>query len=146
MRKCKDVMTPHPSACLITDTAVRAARIMLSEDVGPVPIVSDEHTMKPVGIVTDRDLALQVVAEGRDPHDVQLGDVMTRQLLTCRLDDDLDRALDLMQSHQVRRILVVDEDDRLAGIIAQADVAVRTGDRERTADLVSEVSRGAEMR
>jgi CBS domain-containing protein len=141
MKKCKDVMTRDPVCCVPGDTVSRLAQVMKTEDVGPVPIVDDRSTKKLRGIVTDRDLAMQVVAEERDPSRVMADDVMSPDPVTCRPDDDLDTALDAMKKHQVRRILVVDDDGTLVGIIAQADVALRSGEREKTADLVAAVSK-----
>jgi CBS domain-containing protein len=94
-----------------------------------------------LGIVTDRDLTLQVVAENRDASNTKVQDVMTSEPFTCRGDDDLQIALDAMEKHQVRRIPVIDEDRRLIGMISQADIAVRSDEREKTAEVVEEISR-----
>jgi CBS domain-containing protein len=114
---------------------------MKTENIGSVPICEDRHGQKLLGIVTDRDLALQVVAENRDASSTKAHDVMTRDPLTCRADDDLQTALDAMEKHQVRRIPVVDDDGRLIGMISQADVAVRSDQPEKTAEVVEEISR-----
>ncbi len=143
MKKCGDVMTRDPACCLPADTAERAAQLMKSEDVGPVPVVSDHQTKRLVGIVTDRDLALKVVAEARDARVTRVEDVMTRGVVACRAEDAVQEALDAMAEHQVRRIPVVDTDDRIVGIIAQADVATRTGEPERMAEVVEEISRSS---
>ncbi len=139
MKKCGDVMTGDPACCLPGDTVERAAQLMRGEDVGPVPVVSDHQTKKLVGIVTDRDLALKVVAEARDAKVTRVEDVMTKGVVACRAEDALQEALDAMAEHRVRRIPVVDADDRIVGIIAQADVATRAP--ERTAEVVEEISR-----
>ena len=91
--------------------------------------------------MTDLDLALQVVAENRDASRTKAQDVMTREPLPCRADDDLQIALDAMEKHQVRRIPVVDDDRRLIGMISQADVAVRNNQPAKTAEVVEEISR-----
>jgi CBS-domain-containing membrane protein len=137
---CSEIMTRNPTCCLPTDSAYEAARLMKSEDVGPIPICEDRGTKKLVGIVTDRDLALKVVAEARDPKNTKLKEVMTSDLYTCGADDDLDKALELMQEHQIRRIPVVDNKDHLIGIIAQADLATRAGSRKKTGEVVKEIS------
>src|SRR5574341_762990 len=123
--KCSEVMTKDPASCLPSDTAFDAAGLMKSEDVGSIPVVSDKQTRKLVGIVTDRDLAVNVVAEGQDPKRTKIEQVMTTDVVTCHPDDDLTEAFDLMEAHQVRRIPIVDDNDCLVGIIAQADVATR---------------------
>ena len=94
-------------------------------NVGSIPVVEDEQNRKLVGIVTDRDLALHIVAEGRDAKSTKVGAVMTANVVTCQADDDLQKALDAMAAHQLRRIPVVDGANKLVGIIAQADVATR---------------------
>lgn len=134
---CSEIMTRNPEYVVSTDSVMKAAQLMKSEDVGPIPIVKDGKKLE--GIVTDRDLALKVVAEGRDPRSTSVGDVMTGDLVTCKANDDVTRALKLMQEHQVRRIPVVDDEDHLLGIIAQADVATQLGART-TGKVVEEIS------
>src|SRR5205814_1220818 len=124
MKRCREVMTGAPVCCLSTDTAARVAKFMKTENIGSVPICEDRQNKKLVGIVTDRDLALYIVAEGRDANGTKVQDVMTRQPVTCRAEDDLQKALDAMEKHQVRRVPVVDDDGQLIGIISQADVAI----------------------
>ncbi len=110
----------------------------------PIPalpfVIENDHTKKLVGIVTDRDLALKVVADGRDPKSTKVEEVMTRKVVTCRPEDDLQKALDAMSEHQLRRIPVVDDDNKLVGIIAQADVATRVNQPQKTAEMVKEIS------
>ncbi len=140
MEKCRDVMTKNPICCMRDDSVIVAAKLMNVKDIGSIPVVENELTRKLVGIVTDRDLALEVVAEGYDPKNVKVGDVMTRELITCHPEDDLYMALDAMSKYQLRRIPVVDDDNRIAGIIAQADIATRTNWPEKTAEMVREIS------
>jgi len=140
-KKCAEVMTKDPVCCLPTDTAARAAQLMKDSDVGPIPVIENELTKKLIGIVTDRDLALKVVAEGRDPNTAKVEDVMTRALVMCRADDDQRKAIDLMAERQLRRIPVVDERWKIVGIIAQADVAIKTTVPEKTAGVVEEISK-----
>ena len=140
MRKCSDVMTMNPACCLPNDTVAKVAQMMRSKDIGPVPVVENEQTRSLVGIVTDRDLALKVVAEGRDAKTTTAAEVMTRKVVTCHAEDDLQKALDAMSEHQLRRIPVVDNDLRIIGIIAQADVATRVDQPEKTAALVKGIS------
>jgi CBS domain-containing protein len=140
MAICADVMTRYPACCVTTDTVQQAAQLMKSEDVGPIPVVENEQSKKLAGIVTDRDLAIKVVAEGKTPDSVLVQDVMTPNPVTCRPDDDLQSALDAMAANQVRRIPVVDENNSIVGIIAQADVATRTEEPEQVAEVVEEIS------
>jgi len=140
MKKCSDVMTKDPVYSLPTDGVVKVARLMESKDIGSVPIVENEQTKKLVGMVTDRDLALRIVAKGRAPRSMKAEDVMTREVVTCQAGDKLRRALDAMSEHQLRRIPVVDSNNALVGIIAQADIATRVGKPERTGELVKDIS------
>jgi len=140
MKKCNDVMTKDPLCCLVSDMAIKAAELMKRGNIGPVLVIENEQTRKLVGIVTDRDLALRVVAEGLDPRSTKVEAVMTRKLVTCLAGDDLQKALEAMAKHQLRRIPVVDNDHKVLGIIAQADVATRVDQPEKTAEVVKKIS------
>lgn len=141
--KCKEVMTVNPSCCVVTDTVHSAAQLMKSENVGSIPILNDPKTRRLEGLITDRDIVLKVVATDRDPNTTRVGEVMTTNVSTCRISDDADQALRLMEEHQVRRIPIVNDNGQLAGIISQADVATRMKEPEKTAEVVKEISRGA---
>jgi CBS domain-containing protein len=140
MKKCNEVMTSNPVCCVPNDSVAKAAGLMKSQDIGSIPVIENEQTKKLVGIVTDRDLALKIVAEGRDPKTTKVEAVFTHNVVTCRADDDLQKALDAMADYQLRRIPVVDNDNKILGIIAQADVATRVDQPEKTADMVKEIS------
>ena len=140
MKKCSDVMTKDLIYGLPNDTVTRVAQLMKKEDIGPVPIVDNEQSKMPIGIITDRDLALKVVGEGRDPNTTRVEEVMTRKLVTCRADDNVENAMKAMAQYQLRRIPVVDGGGRLVGIIAQADVATRVDQPKKTAEIVKEIS------
>lgn len=137
--KCRDLMTSNPECCTPNDTVARAAQIMRSEDVGPVPVVADHMERKLIGIVTDRDLAIKVVAEGRDPNMTRVESIMSRALVTAGPEDDIEAALDKMGHNQVRRLPIVDRSYCLIGIVSQADLA-RSVDREDVGSMVEEVS------
>jgi len=140
MKKARDVMTKDLVYASPQDTVSHVAQLMKREDIGPVLIVDNEESKRLVGIVTDRDLALKVVAEGRDPQTTYVEEVMTRKLITCRPDDDIENAMKAMAQYQLRRIPVVEDDNRLVGIISQADVATRVDEPEKTAEVVKEIS------
>ena len=141
--KCSELMTQDPSCCLPTDTVFEAAQLMKSEDVGPIPIVRDKEMKNLVGIVTDRDLALKVVAEGLDPTQTKIEEIMTTGVMTCGPGDDVSDVLKLMEQHHVRRVPIVDDKDCLVGIIAQADVATRIDRADKTHEVVEEISKAA---
>ena len=139
--KVQDVMTRDPS-CVTPDSPARdAARIMKEEDVGIVPVVDDQSSRKLVGVVTDRDLAIRIVAAERDGT-TRVREVMSEaRLATCSPDEDIDEAMDTMAAEQVRRIPIVDERGSLVGIVSQADVVLKTRDdskAERTVEQISE--------
>jgi CBS domain-containing protein len=132
----RDVMTANPTSCQPSTTIVEAAKVMAQEDVGPVPIVEGGRV---VGLVTDRDLVVRVLAEGRDPNSTTIGEIASADLVTVEPDTNLDEALTLMGQNQVRRLPVV-EGGQLVGIVAQADVA-RAADEEDTGEVVQDISR-----
>jgi CBS domain-containing protein len=140
MKKCSDIMTEDLVYCLPNDPVSKVAQLMKKEDIGPVLIVDNERDKTLVGIVTDRDLALKVVGEGRDPQNTRVEEVMTRKLITCRADDDVESAMNAMAQYQLRRIPVVRDNMKLVGIISQADVATRVDEPEKTAEVVREIS------
>ena len=139
--KCSEIMTKDPVCCLPTDTVDKAAQLMKTENVGPIPVVADHQVKRLVGIVTDRDLALKVVAEALDAKSTTVEEVMTTGVVACRVGDDLEKALGAMEERQVRRIPVVDDNDQIVGIIAQADIATRVKRPEKTAEVVEEISK-----
>jgi CBS domain-containing protein len=140
MTKCSEVMTRNPVSARPEDSVASVARLMKDNDIGPVPIVDDRNTKNLVGIVTDRDLAIKVVAAGRDPQTTPVREVMTTNVITCRDSDDIETALDAMSTQQLRRIPVVDDGNKLLGIIAQADVATRMNSPQKTGEVVKEIS------
>jgi CBS domain-containing protein len=132
----KDVMTRDVTACEPSATVKEAAGLMARDDIGPVPVVEDGRL---TGIVTDRDIVISVVAEGRDPNTTTVGEIATKDIVTVSPDDDLEDALRLLAENQVRRLPAV-EGDRLVGIVAQADIA-RLGKDSKTGEVVEEISR-----
>jgi CBS domain-containing protein len=140
MAKCGEVMTREPACCEPGDSVQHAAQLMKTEDVGSLPIVESRTTLTLVGIITDRDIVVKTVAEGRPAQTASVRDAMTQNPVTVREDDDVNRALSAMADRKVRRIPVVDADGRLCGIIAQADIATRLHQDKTTGDLVEAIS------
>jgi CBS domain-containing protein len=132
----RDLMTSNPTTIEADKTVVDAAKLMRDEDAGLIPIVEGQ---KLTGTITDRDIAIQVVATGKDPQSTSVSDVMTTRLVTVDPDQDLDEALRLMAQNQVRRLPVVEEDGKLVGIVAQADIA-KHGSDEKTGEVVQQIS------
>ena len=132
----REVMTSNPSTIETDGFVVEAAKIMKVEDAGVVPVTENGRL---IGMVTDRDIAIRVVAEGKDPQSTSVREVASTDLVTIDPEQNLDEALRLMAQHKVRRLPVVEEDGRLVGVVAQADVA-REGDDTKTGQVVQEIS------
>lgn len=133
----REVMTEKPACCAPEDSVQEAARLMVENDCGEVPVL--DETGQPVGVITDRDIACRCVAEGKDLN-TPVSEVMSAPVVTVTPDADLDDCCAKMEESQVRRIPVVDESGECCGIVSQADVA-RVANEERTAQLVRDVSR-----
>lgn len=116
--KCSQVMSEEPVYCFPFDFIAKVARLMKQEGVSLIPIIDAAESKKLVGIVSDRDLVLKVLAEERDPATIKVEEVMVHETITCRPDDDLQKALDVMRQNQLRRVPIVDEENRIVGIIA----------------------------
>ena len=131
----RDAMTPTPRSIQGDENVVQAARLMANEDVGSLPVVDQGEL---VGMVTDRDLVVQVLAKDLDPDKVSVSEVATENPVVASPEEPLDSALQRMAQEQVRRLPVV-EDGRLVGILAQADVA-RTAKPDSTGEMVEQIS------
>jgi CBS domain-containing protein len=136
-KKVRDLMTENPTCVSPSQSLAEAARILRDEDVGSLPVCEDDRV---IGIVTDRDIVVRGVADGSDPRMVSVGDVASRNVRTVDPDENLDEALKVMASSQVRRLPVV-ENGRLVGVLAQADIAENDAGK-KTGELVHEISRG----
>lgn len=139
MASLTSVMTPNPTVCQ-RDTPLReVAQMMAQHDCGQIPVVERAGSNKPIGVVTDRDIAVRIVAEGRDTGSACAGDAMTTPAITISTDASVADCCDVMEQQQIRRVLVVDDAGEICGIVAQADIA-RSGRDEATAEVVREVS------
>jgi CBS domain-containing protein len=131
----REVMTPSPQTVEAGATAADAAKLMKQADAGMIPVVEDQRL---VGTLTDRDIAIRVVAEGKDAGATTVGEIASRDLVTIGPDQDIAEALGLMASNQIRRLPVV-EGETLIGVVAQADVA-RHADERRVGETVEQIS------
>jgi CBS domain-containing protein len=139
--KCRDIMTKDPVCCLSSDPISAAAELMRKHDVGVLPVVLSQRNKRLVGIITDRDLVLRIVADERDPHRSTMDEIMTRPVVTCSPDDEYQKALELMERNQLRRIPQIDNSGRVVGIISQGDIALSVHDQAKTAEMITEISR-----
>ena len=139
--RVKNMMTKDPKFCVPADTAQHAAGLMRDEHAGIVPVVESAQSLRIVGVVTDRDLCMNVVAEGRDPRAVPVEECMTAKVVTCTSNDSVDRVTELMRENQIRRVPVVNEQHELLGIVALADVVERaTPKATQTLETLKKVS------
>ena len=138
-RRCREIMTRNVKTASREMTLRDVAALMRDGDMGAMPVVENG---KLVGIVTDRDIVVRAIAEGRDAT-VPIGEVMTTEVFSARENDFVFEAIRLMGDRQVRRVPIVNEAGELVGIIAMADVALETEDEREIAETLEEISSGA---
>ena len=146
MSRCKEVMTHDPICCHPAEPVTRAAALMRDHDVGSIPVVESSGSKRLVGIVTDRDLVVKVLAKGHGVEAATVGEAMTSNPTSCGEDEDVERAVQLMKERQVRRMPIVDGGGSLVGIIAQADIATRIDRDAKTGELVEAISESGTSR
>ena len=137
--KVSELMTKNP-ACATPDMELnKVAKIMAKENIGSVPVVENKDSKKVIGMVTDRDIATRAVAQDKNPLQMTAREVMSKPVFTVNQDDDVREVAKLMQERMVRRVPVVDQNGMVCGMVAQADIALNTGDKT-TADVVQKIS------
>ncbi len=132
----RDLMTTDPTCCAPDTTLQAVARMMLDSDCGAIPVCDADG--KPIGIVSDRDIAIRAVAEGLNPVEMTAEEIMSAPVETVTEDTSVEDLFDLMEDKQIRRVVVLDEDGKVCGIVAQADIAEYAGDE--VAEVVQEIS------
>ncbi len=138
----KDIMTENPACCTSDSSLQEAAKMMKDNDCGCIPVVESQENKKPVGVITDRDIALRAVAAGKNPLDLTVKDAMTSNVETVKKDTSVEDCCNLMEDKQIRRVIVVDDNGGCCGIVAQADVAIKSTDN-KTAEMVEKVSKSS---
>jgi len=139
--KLKDIMTAGPECIRPEATLQEAARKMRDLDVGPLPVCGENDRL--AGMITDRDITVRAIAEGKDPKTTPVREAMTKDVIYGFEDQDVREAARTMQERQVRRLVVLDHDKRLVGIVSLGDLAVETGDRQRAGEVLQDVSEPA---
>ncbi len=139
--KVKEVMSTNPACCMPDDSAQHAAKMMCERNVGSIPVI-DRQSQTLVGMITDRDLCCSIVAQGLDAKTTPIEQFVTHNPVTCRDGENLEKCERLMQEHQVRRIPVVDGENHVIGIVAQADLALKDKP-ERVHKTVAEISKSS---
>ena len=131
----KDIMTDEPTCCTSDDKLQHVAQLMCEKNCGVIPVVDSKKTMKPVGVITDRDIVCRTLAKGKNPLESIAKDFMTKSAITVRLETGVEECCQLMEQNQIRRIPVVDQSGACCGIVAQADVARRASESTTVALL-----------
>lgn len=126
----RELMSENPECCTAEDSLAEAARIMQRRDIGFIPIVESQETLRVIGCLTDRDLVVRAIAEAKDADLTTCGDIMSHDLVCCSPDEDTERCRERMDEAQVRRVLVCDEHGALRGVVAMADLARVIGEQE----------------
>jgi CBS domain-containing protein len=134
--KVREVMTARPRSVTPQTLVSEVAKLMEADDVGVIPVVEEERL---VGIVTDRDIVVRAIAKEKDPRGMPASEVSSRELITVDPEDDLSDALQIMMEHQLRRLAVVEQDDRLVGVLSQADVALNVKEKQ-AGEVLGEIS------
>ncbi|RVU41395.1 CBS domain-containing protein [Lujinxingia sediminis] len=134
-----DIMTSEPTCCSPGDSITSVANLMKQNDCGLIPVVATNGHQNPIGVITDRDIVCRLVAEGKDLNGCTVGDAMTSTVITVEHAAPLENALNLMESNQLRRLIVVDDNGDVCGVISQADIA-RQASHTLTGEVVQSVS------
>ena len=137
-----EIMTKDPTCCTPDTGLQEVAQMMVDDDCGCIPVVDNEDSKMPVGMITDRDITCRVVAKGQNPLDLTAQDAMTTTVVSVTPDTSIEECCDLMEDSQIRRVAVVDENGACCGIVAQADIATNLSGN-KTGEVVQEVSKGA---
>ena len=138
--KVGEIMTPNPACCTPETPLLQVAQMFIDHDCGAIPVIESESVRKPVGIVTDRDIACRAIAAGKNALELAARDCMSSPCVAVTPEMSLSDCCDAMERNKVRRVLVIDNVGDCCGIISQADIALR-GKESRTAEVLREVSR-----
>ena len=139
----REIMTQNPTCCTPDSTLSDVARMMQEHDCGCIPVVSSQLEMKPVGTITDRDITIRTVAANHNPINMQASDIMTTDIATVKPQMSIEECFDIMEDREIRRVLVVDEQGKCCGIVAQADIVQSEANPIRTNKVIREISESA---
>lgn len=142
----REIMTPNPVCCTPDSTLQNVARMMQDNDCGCIPVVNSLTEMKPVGTITDRDITIRTVAASQNPINMKASDIMTTDIAAVKPQMSVEDCFDVMEDREIRRVLVVDEQGKCCGIVAQADVVQSTANPIRTNKVIREISESAPSR
>jgi CBS domain-containing protein len=142
--KAKELMTSNPAFCTPETNLQQVAQFMVEEDCGCIPVVEQLDNLRPIGIITDRDICCRTVARGKNPLEMEAGQAMSSPVISVTPETSLEECCRLMEEEQIRRLVVVDKNGSCCGVIAQADIARHTS-KQQAGEVVQEVSQPPEM-
>ena len=142
----REIMTPNPACCTPDSTLKDVAQMMLENDCGCIPVVNNLSEMRPVGTITDRDITIRTVATNHNPISMKASDIMTTDITAITPHMSIEECFDVMEDKEIRRVLVVDEQGKCCGIVAQADVVQSTANPIRTNKVIREISESSPSR
>ena len=135
----QDLITKNPQTCNSNASLQEVAGMMRDNDCGMIPILAEDGSNEPIGTITDRDIVVRCIADGHNPLEKTAGDVMTENPVTIHFDSDFQEAMELMEENQIRRLLVIDDNNECYGVLSQADLA-RGASGEQIGEVVQHVS------
>ena len=141
MKNVRDIMTTNPSCCAPETPLPELARAMVANDCGCIPVLDEAG--RPIGVVTDRDITCRAVALGKDTSSLRAADCMTDKCITVSPETTIDECCELLEANQLRRLIVVDENERCCGVVAQADIVRKA--HEKTEEVLEAVSRPSQQ-
>jgi CBS-domain-containing membrane protein len=141
--KIREIMSRDPACCVLSDSAQTVAKILCDRNIGSMPVVADQQSRKLVGMITDRDLCCSVIAQGLDPKTTQIEKLISFPPMSCRDGENVETCERLMQEHQVRRVPIIDAEDRVIGIVSQADLALHDK-ADRVSKTVAAISKASQ--
>lgn len=136
----REIMTSNPACCVPETSLAEVAAMMIDCDCGEIPVVETAGSLKPVGVVTDRDIVCRTIGKGLNPMEMSAGDIMTTPVVTATPEMSFEDCCNLMEEKQIRRVPVVDEEGACCGIVALADIA-KHSTKENAGELTKEVSK-----
>jgi len=141
--KIREIMSRDLACCVLSDSAQTVAKILCDRNIGSMPVVADQQSRKLVGMITDRDLCCSVIAQGLDPKTTQIEKLISFPPMSCRDGENIETCERLMQEHQVRRVPIIDAEDRVIGIVSQADLALHDK-ADRVSKTVAAISKASQ--
>lgn len=138
--KVREIMTENPAHAMPDTSLQEIAKMMVENDCGCIPIIEGSDAKTPVGMITDRDIVVRSVAENQNPLELKAGDIMSVEIVTVTPETSVEECCNIMETKQIRRVAVVDENGELCGMVAQADIAINAS-TDKTAEVVQEVSK-----